>query len=120
MSPASFTDCFLGFYCFCSYGSHLSPASPAPQVRLGNGPFPRVTCGDSHVAGAALWLLQEHSRTLSSQWISPLSTLQPSPSPLPQRSLSAARSGEEVHRGQDPALGAMCPLGEWQEQALTT
>lgn len=63
-----------------------------------------------------LWLLQEHSRTLSSQQMWPLSILQPSLSPSPQRSLS----WKEVYRGQNPALKATCPLGEWQEPALTT
>lgn len=52
----------------------------------------------------------EHSRTLSNQQMSPLSILQPSPSPSPQRSLSAARSWEEVHRGWTVALEATYSL----------
>ena len=94
-----------GFHCPCSWGSHLSPGSPVPKT--GNGPFPTVTCAV---------LLQEHSRTLPSQQMSPLSILQPSPFPSPQRNLSATWS----HTGQNPALEATCPLGEWQERSLTT
>lgn len=96
-------------HCLCSCGSRLSQG--LLLLRLGEGLSPTRT---------VLWLLQEHSRTHSSQQMLPPSTLQPSPSPSAQRSLSVVKSWEAVHRGRNPALEAACPLGEWQEQALTT
>lgn len=97
------------FHCPCSWGSHLSLVSPVPK--LGKQTFPHCDLWGCQCSSGGVVLLQEHSGTLSSQQMSPLSTLQPSPFPSPQRSLGAPWS----HTGQNPALAATCPLGEWQE-----